>query len=318
MSLRSVQLVGSANDRTGVPVICGPTASGKSALALRLAEQVGASIISADSRQVYRGFDIGTAKPSADECRAIPHFGIDVAAPDERYTAADWAASVPAWLNEIGASGRRPIIVGGTGFYLRALFTPLFEEPPIDPGQRSTVRDVLATMSPEEVRRWAEALDTPRAALGRAQRERAIEVALITGRRISDLHLERPRAAALHARYLLIDPGKSLTEAIASRVDAMLAAGWLDEVRSLAASVASDARAWTATGYDTMRRVVAGELTLEQGRELVIVATRQYAKRQRTWFRHQLAGERVMMLNPRDLDAFDRAVEWFNDEERSR
>lgn len=210
------------------------------------------------------------------------------------------------------------MVVGGTGFYLRALFTPLFEEPDIDPAQRTSVRDLLATMPPAEVKRWAEALDPPRAALGRAQRERAIEVALLTGRRISEWHLDRPRAVAMHARYLLIDPGKSLTEAIASRVDAMLAAGWLDEVRSLTARVASDARAWTATGYDTMRRVVAGELTLEQGRELVIVATRQYAKRQRTWFRHQLGGERVMRVDPRDPDAFDRAVAWFNDEDLTR
>jgi tRNA dimethylallyltransferase len=311
----------STDDSAGadsLPVICGPTASGKSALALRLAERFDGAIISADSRQVYRGFDIGTAKPSMAERQTIPHYGIDVAEPDERYTAADWAASVPAWLDEIRASNRRPIVTGGTGFYLRALFTPLFEEPAIDPDHRSSVRDILSSMSSEEVKRWAEALDPPRAALGRAQRERAIEVALITGRRLSELHVERPRAVALTARYLVIDPGKSLTDAIASRVDAMLAAGWLDEVRLLARQVDGDARAWTATGYDTMRRVVAGELTLEQGRELVIVATRQYAKRQRTWFRHQLAGGRVMVLNPRDTDAVDRAVAWFNDEDGDR
>jgi tRNA dimethylallyltransferase len=175
---------------------------------------------------------------------------------------------------------------------------------------------LLGSMSGEEVKRWCEVLDPPRAALGRAQRERAVEVALITGRRISELHLERPRAAILTARYLLIDPGNTLSGAIAARTDAMLSAGWLDEVRSLAQRVSQDARAWTATGYDTMRRVIGGELTLEQGRELVIVATRQYAKRQRTWFRHQLAGDRVMQLDPRAPDAFERAVEWFNSEER--
>ena len=307
-----------AVNRVRLPVICGPTASGKSALALKLAERFNGSIISADSRQVYRGFDIGTAKPSGEEQRAIPHYGIDAVEPDERYTAADWAASVPAWLEHIRGANRRPIIVGGTGFYLRALFTPLFEEPDMDPAQRSSVRELLTTMPAAEVKRWAEALDPPRAALGRAQRERAIEVALITGRRISDLHLEHPRATALNARYLVIDPGKSLTDAISSRVDAMLAAGWLDEVRSLTTHVASDARAWTATGYDTMRRVVTGEFTPEEGRELVIIATRQYAKRQRTWFRHQLAGGQVMVLNPRDTDAFDRATAWFNEEERTR
>ncbi len=299
-----------------IPVICGPTASGKSALALQLAEQFNGAIISADSRQVYRGFDIGTAKPDAADQARVPHYGIDVAKPDERYTAADWAASVPGWVDQIRSKGLRPIVVGGTGFYLRALFVPLFEEPEIDPVVRASVREVLGSMSGEEIKRWCEVLDPPRAALGRAQRERAVEVALITGRRISELHLERPRAAVLTARYLLIDPGNSLAGAIATRTDAMLSAGWLDEVRSLAQRVSQDARAWTATGYDTMRRVTAGELTLEQGRELVIVATRQYAKRQRTWFRHQLVGERVMQLDPRVPDAFERAVEWFNSEER--
>lgn len=301
-----------------LPVICGPTASGKSGLALRLAEQFGGAIISADSRQVYRGFDIGTAKPSAEDQARVPHHGIDVAEPDERYTAADWAASVPGWMDQIQAQGRRPIVVGGTGFYLRSLFAPLFEEPEIDPLMRASVREVLGSMSGEEIKRWCEVLDPPRAALGRAQRERAVEVALITGRRISALHIERPRAALLTAppRYLLIDPGASLAGAIASRTDAMLSNGWLDEVRSLGQRVSQDARAWTATGYDTMRKVTTGELTQEQGRELVIVATRQYAKRQRTWFRHQLVGEHVMQLDPRAPDAFERAAKWFNSEER--
>jgi len=296
-----------------LPVICGPTASGKSALALRLAELTGASIISADSRQVYRGFDIGTAKPDAAERRQVPHYGIDVVEPHERYTAADWAGSVAAWRDTIHASNRLPLVVGGTGFYLRALFAPLFDEPSIDPARRGAVRDLLSGLSAAEIQRWCEAIDPARAPLGRAQRERAIEVALITGHRISDLHLERPRASVLTARYLVLDPGPVLAESVAARVDGMLAAGWLDEVRSLAERVDPKARAWTATGYDAMRRVVTGELTLDRGRELVVVATRQYAKRQRTWFRHQLDGESVLRLDPRAPDVLDRAVEWFDE-----
>ena len=298
-----------------LPVICGPTASGKSALALRLAEVTGAAIISADSRQVYRGFDIGTAKPTRAEQGRVPHYGIDVVEPDERYSAADWAASVPGWIAENEVAGRKSIIVGGTGFYLRALFAPLFDEPHVDDEQRSSVRRALADMTGEEIRRWCEAIDPSRAGLGRAQRERAIEVALITGRRISELHMERPRAATQTARYLVLDPGASLSETIASRIDAMLEAGWLDEIRTLAARVDPLARAWTATGYDTMQRVVSGDITLEKGRELVTIATRQYAKRQRTWFRHQLAGEDVLRIDPRDAGAFDRVVTWFNGEE---
>ena len=307
--------VGADSRACPLPVICGPTASGKSALAMRLAEFVGGSIISADSRQVYRGFDIGTAKPTAEERRQVPHYGIDVAEPDERYTAADWAAAVPGWVADITAEGRAPIVVGGTGFYLRALFTPLFDEPEIDPDQRASIREMLSTMSGDEVRRWCEAIDPPRAALGRAQRERAIEVALITGHRISELHFARPRATTWTPRYLVLDPGPVLSSSIASRIDAMLAAGWLDEVRALAERVDPSARAWTATGYDTMRRVVTGEISVEQGRELVTIATRQYAKRQRTWFRHQLAEEHVVQVDPRAPDAFDRAVAWLNGEE---
>lgn len=307
----------SIGDSAGVslPVICGPTASGKSTLAMRLAEATGASIISADSRQVYRGFDIGTAKPSRDDRARVPHFGVDVAEPDERYTAAHWAGSVPGWISDTRVSGRTPLIVGGTGFYLRAMVAPLFEEPLMDPEERESVRDLLSGMSAEEVRRWCEALDPGRAAFGRAQHERAIEVALITGQRISDLHVERSRAPGLTARYLVLDSGASLAGSIAARVDEMLAMGWLDEIRHLIEQVPPEARAWTATGYDEMRRVVAGEITLEQGRELVVIATRQYAKRQRTWFRHQLEGERVLRLDPRAPDAFDRAVAWLRDEE---
>lgn len=307
----------STGDSAGasLPVICGPTASGKSALALRLAEHAGAAIISADSRQLYRGFDIGTAKPDAAERARVPHFGIDVAGPDERYTAADWAAAVPGWIDAIRALGRQPLLVGGTGFYLRALFSPLFEEPDLDPARRDAVRDYLRSLSPAEVREWCVALDPGRASLGRAQHERAIEMALLTGARLSELHAARPRATTVTARYLLLDPGPALAGTIAERVDRMLAAGWLDEVRSFAETIDPGARAWTATGYDTLRRVVMGELTLEHGRELVIVATRQYAKRQRTWFRHQLAGERVLRLDPRAPDAFDRAIEWLQGKE---
>lgn len=298
-----------------LPVVCGPTASGKSALALRLAGLTGAAIISADSRQVYRGFDIGTAKPDPAERALVPHYGIDVAEPDERYTAADWAAAVPGWVEAIHAGGRQPLVVGGTGFYLRALFSPLFQEPALDPARRDALREFLARLPTTTIREWCAALDPDRASLGRAQHERAIEVALLTGRRLSELHVVHARATTLTARYLVLDPGPGLAGTIVERVDRMLASGWLDEVRSLAARIDPAARAWTATGYDTLRRVAEGGLTLEQGREQVIVATRQYAKRQRTWFRHQLAGERVLRLDPGAPDAFERAVAWFQGKE---
>jgi tRNA dimethylallyltransferase len=170
-------------------------------------------------------------------------------------------------------------------------------------------------MPAEAVRRWCEALDPVRGSLGRAQWERAIEVALFTGRRISTWHEAAARAPALTGRYLLLDPGTRLAGRITARVDEMLAAGWLSEVRALAAVVGPSARAWTATGYGALRRVVDGRQTLSEAREEIIVRTRQYAKRQRTWFRHQLAGERVTRLDPGTPDALDRAVAWYHGEE---
>jgi tRNA dimethylallyltransferase len=137
-----------------VDVVCGPTAAGKSALALRLAERHGLAIVSADSRQVYRGFDVGTAKPSADERSRVPHFGIDVADPHERYSAARWAESFDAWVAEARAVGRAPLAVGGTGLYLRALAAPLFEEPPLDPTRRAGLEPVLGDLSGDRLRRW--------------------------------------------------------------------------------------------------------------------------------------------------------------------
>lgn len=306
---------GSAGAERALAVICGPTASGKSALALRIAETAGGFILSADSRQVYRGFDIGTAKPTAAEQARVPHAGIDVADPHERFTAADWAAAVPGWLGEAQAQGLRPLVVGGTGFYLRALFAPLFMEPELSLERRRALRSLFDRMPADELRRWCLALDPARAALGRAQWERAIEVALLTGRRISEWHASHPRAPVTTARYLVLDPGAALATAIVDRIDAMLASGWLDEVRALAERVDPAARAWTATGYEDLRQVVTGAVAIERARERVIIATRQYAKRQRTWFRHQLASQDVTRLDPRAPDAFDRAMDWFEGKE---
>jgi tRNA A37 N6-isopentenylltransferase MiaA len=213
-------------------VICGPTAGGKSALALRLADELPVTIVSADSRQIYQGFDVGTAKPSAAERRAVPHAGIDLVAPDERYSAFAWAEVAAQAIRAARAAGRIPLVVGGAGFYLRALVTPA------------------------------------------------------------------PGVVRYDARYILVDPGTVLRERIAGRVDAMLRAGWMDEVRRLVADVAAEAPAWQASGYAAVRELACGRHSLEAGRERAIVATRQYAKRQRTWFRHQIPLAQITALDP--------------------
>lgn len=291
-----------------VAVICGPTAAGKSDLALALAEATGRPILVADSRQVYRGFDIGTAKPSPDEQRRVRHFGIDVVAPTERFSAAQWGVLADQAIEQSGSA--RPIVVGGTGLYLRALFDGLFREPAVDPDRRMSLLDWLDGQPTEELRRWVLELDPPRAGLGRTQLLRAVEVALLTGSRISDLHTTEASRPRWRARYLVIDPGPSLHERIARRLDAMLEAGWLDEVKWLR-TIPDDAPAWKASGYRALRDVVDGLIGLDEARERILIETRQYAKRQRTWFRHQLPEEATTRINPEEGDATSAVTRWF-------
>jgi tRNA dimethylallyltransferase len=253
-----------------------------------LAARTSSTIISADSRQIYRDFEIGTAKPSAEERAQVPHRGIDVADPTERYSAARWVVDAEHAIDEAVASGRKPIVVGGTGLYLRALFEGLFEEPPLDDGHRRKLQEQLAEMQTDELRRWVQRIDPGRAHLGRTQLVRGVEIALLTGRRVSDLHQENMRAPRWRPRYLLVDPGPSLGERIALRIGRMFDHGWPDEVQRLMQTVPEDAPAWKSTGYGTIRRFVRGELSREKAYEQILIDTRQYAKRQRTWFRNQL------------------------------
>jgi tRNA dimethylallyltransferase len=291
-------------------VVCGPTAAGKSSLALDLAQRQPSTIISADSRQVYRGFDIGTAKPTVEERTLVPHEGIDVVDPETRYSAAAWALAADTWIEDAIAAGRRPVVVGGTGWYLRALFEGLFEEPSIDVERRHALEAELATRSTESLRRWVTTLDPPRAHLGRTQLLRSIEIALLTGRRLSDLHRERPRKPRWRPRYLVVDPGPPLGERIARRIDDMLEHGWADEVQRLIHTIPPDAPAWNSTGYDAVRQLLSGKLTRGAFHERVLIDTRQYAKRQRTWFRHQLPDDATTRVDPLAADCAAVVARW--------
>lgn len=295
-------------------VITGPTASGKSALAMRLAERLPITIISADSRQIYRGFDIGTAKPTPLELATVPHRGVDIVEPTERYSAAAWAAAADGWITESVDAGRVPLVVGGTGFYIRALVAPLFEEPPLDPAARKALGEELAELETVELRRWVEALDPPRARLGRAQLLRAIEVALLSGVPISEWHRRAPGAAPRRVRYLVLDPGPALADRIEERVREMLEAGWEAEVAALLDHVPPDAPAWNASGYRAVRDLVEGRTTRAAAVERTVIDTRQYAKRQRTWIRNQLRDENVIVIDPRvpASDVVDAALAWFS------
>jgi tRNA dimethylallyltransferase len=302
------------SDGADIAIVCGPTAAGKSALAMALAASLPCTIISADSRQVYRGFDIGTAKPTLDEQQRVPHRGIDVADPRERYSAARWASAVDDWIEESVGQHRVPIVVGGTGLYLRAAFEGLFDEPELDTTRRHALEEFLTTMPRDELERWVAQLDPARAPLGRTQLLRAIEIALLTGHRVSTLHRQREHRPRWRARYLLVDPGPALAGRLVARIDAMFRAGWIDEVRSLARTVPAVAPAWNATGYRHVRAVVVDEtMTYAAAHERIVIDTRQYAKRQRTWFRHQLPADRVTRVDPLSPDAFDVARRWLED-----
>jgi tRNA dimethylallyltransferase len=279
-----------------IPVICGATASGKSAIAMWLSLRREILVISADSRQIYRGFDLGTAKPTRDEQARVPHRGIDVAEPTDRFSAAEWASLAQRAIHEALAGGRIPVVVGGTGFYIASLFKPLWAQPPMDPERRVGVQHAFADVSTDELRRWCAALDPARAHLGRAQLVRALEVALLTGERLSELHVTRARPPAYRASYLLVDSGMELPSRIAARASAMLDGGWVDETRRLVDVVPPEAPAWHATGYAVVRQFALGEIDRATALEHVVVETRQYAKRQRTWFRHQLERERVQRV----------------------
>ena len=295
-------------------IICGPTAAGKSTIALELAALTDAAIVSADSRQVYCYFNIGTAKPTREECDRTTHYGIDVAEPSERFSAARWASEAAEWIESAAEIDKPPVVVGGTGLYIKALVQPLFDAPEVDPVQRARLEQDLERKTVTELRKWCETLDPARAHLGRTQLMRAIETVILSGVRISDLHAEH-RASGQSARddavYLVVDPGDGLASRIETRVDAMLGAGWADEVRNLIAEVPADAPAWKASGYAAMRDHVEGRCDLSTARQRVIIETRQYAKRQRTWFRHQLPEAAVTRVNPEDSQARVLVREWW-------
>ncbi|MDQ3673644.1 MAG: tRNA (adenosine(37)-N6)-dimethylallyltransferase MiaA [Gemmatimonadota bacterium] len=295
-------------------IICGPTAAGKSQVAIDLAEMFGGAIVSADSRQVYKGFDIGTAKPRAGERARVPHYGLDVIEPASRYSAARWAADAAGWIARARNARLIPVVVGGTGLYIKALVEPLFSAPDFEPASRVALARELESRPLADLRRWCRELDPARAHLGRTQILRAIETALLSGRRISELHAahsDAPGAAQYDASYLVVDPGPTLAGRIEARVDAMLESGWRGEAESLSRTVPAEAPAWNASGYSVMRSLAAGEIDLSTARERVIIETRQYAKRQRTWFRHQLPADDVTRVNPDDPAAIEVVRDWW-------
>ena len=279
-------------------VILGPTASGKSALALEVARRRHGEVLCCDSTQLYRYFDIGTSKVRAPEQRGVPHHLMDLLEPGEVFTAGDYRRAALAVLADLQRRSRLPVITAGTGLYLRALLEGLAEAP----GRAEELRERLRRRSRSHgsayLHRLLSRLDpvsAARIAPGDSSKLiRAIEVCLLSGRPMSEI-LRRPRPRLegfLPVKIGLLPPRAALYARIERRARHMLASGWLEEVRSLAArGLDPSAKPFQFIGYSELRAHLAGVVDLETAVRAIQQATRRYAKRQITWFRRESAVE---------------------------
>jgi tRNA dimethylallyltransferase len=279
-------------------LIAGPTASGKSALALRLAEKLGSTIVNADSMQVYRDLRVLTARPSPEDERRVPHrlYGhVDAAV---NYSTGQWLRDVGEVLRELEAEGRMPILVGGTGLYFKALTAGLAAVPPIPADIRENVRAGIQSEGAPALHAELARIDPLTAGRlmpnDRSRIARALEVMLATGRSLTDWHrngLPPSIDAGKAAKVFVICERKELVARIERRFAAMLKAGALDEVRALSRRrLDPSLPAMKAHGVPWLIRHLNGEISLEEAEAGAVMDTRRYAKRQLTWFRNQMPG----------------------------
>ena len=298
------------------PVIVGPTGIGKTAVALALAAHWPLEVVSSDSRQVYRRLDIGTAKPTAKERLRVPHHGIDLIEPGTRYSAGRFARDAVGWLDDIRRRGRVPVVVGGTGLYVRALAEGLFTEPPVDPARRRALDAYTARLEPIDLVRWAGRLDPRYQGGGRQRAARVVEIALLTGHPLSWWQRSAEAQGVLEPWYIVLTaPRPVLQGRIQRRAEEMVRRGLIEET----AAVLSEGHAPHAPGLDGVgiREAVEylhGKRARDTVAEAIAISTRQYAKRQETWFRHQLPGERITLdaTRPPETLAAEIAQAWEN------
>jgi len=274
-------------------VVIGPTGSGKSDLAIRLAIELDGEIVNCDSLQLYRGLDIGTAKVPEAERRGIPHHLIDLIEPTTIFTAGEYAEAARAVLREIAGRNRIPVVVGGTGFYLRALLEGLFPGPPRDAVVRARLES-RERARPGSLHRILSRLDPASAARIHANDKnkliRALEVRVLAGQPISAMfELGRDPLSGFRPIKLGLDPPRNLLhERLDARTASIFARGLVEEVRALlAAGVPADAKAFESLGYKQAVQVVEGRRSREEALASTQIETRQYAKRQSTWFRKE-------------------------------
>jgi tRNA dimethylallyltransferase len=282
----------------------GPSASGKTEAAIALAQQFDAEIVGADSRQIYRDMPIGTATPSAKQLAAVPHHMIGLLDPHERYSAARYTIDAMRAIDDILGRGKRVVVAGGTGFYLRALSGAVALAPQYDPELRERLAREARTHPAEVLHEWLAAREPSRAAAvhaGDAYRiVRALEISLAT-RNAADRGDAMPTlpARGIPFAYAVLDvPIEEIDERIERRVEAMLAAGFVEEAERIGAAAA----AANAVGYPLALAWLRGWSTLAELKASLVRATRRYARRQRTWFR----GERAESVTPGSLAAYAR------------
>ena len=280
---------------TPVIAIVGPTASGKSTLGIEIALELNGEIINCDSVQVYKEIQIATAKVPLNERKGVPHHLIDFVAPAVNYTAGQWAREAANKIEEIESRGRVPLLVGGTGFYLRALRHPFFVSPLTDESLRQRLTRIRERHRPEHLHRLLNRID-PAAAQQLFPRDwprvqRAIEVYFQTGKSIVDQQPERPdpHESSRRLRILALNPPRpELYERINERTEAHFRAGLVDEVRDLLdRGIPPSSNALGAHGYRRVVEYLQGLRTLESAVEQTKLDVRHYAKRQLTWFRHE-------------------------------
>jgi tRNA dimethylallyltransferase len=278
---------------TPLPIVLGPTGSGKSELAISIALAIGGEIVSCDSLQIYRHFDIGTAKVPGHARNGVPHHLIDLIEPGQIFTAGDYKREARAALREIAGRGRTPVVVGGTGFYLRALLEGLFQGPARDPALRERLAE-REQRRPFSLHRILARLD-PGAALrihnnDKNKTIRALEVRLLEGKPISEL-FSRGRDPLYGFRPIklgLNPPRALLNERLDARAAKIFDAGLIQEVRNILSSgVPPGAKPFESLGYQQALQFLNGGLTLAQAIQSTQLETHQYAKRQLTWFRKE-------------------------------
>ncbi len=279
---------------TPLIVIVGPTASGKSALGVYLAERLGGEVVACDSSQVYRHFDIGTAKPAQEEQRGIPHHLMDLVEPQGLFTAGEYRLRALKILEVVRQRNRLPIVTAGTGLYLRALLEGLADAPTRSEELRARLDERARSGGPTYLHRLLRRLD-PAAAARIAPRDlpkliRAIEVCLLAGKPISTVHQAGlPGLQGFAPLKVGLMPNRAgLYQRIERRVEAMLERGWLEEVKDLVArGIPATAKPFQFIGYSELRAHLEGKQSLKEAVAAIQQATRRYAKRQLTWFRKE-------------------------------